>query len=255
MVLCGFVRGLRRVDELTEEQNSALVLRVREALARQRMSRQKLADTARISMSTLEKALNGSRPFTTPTIVRLEGALGISLRDSDTKPATARPDLGGYARAGVSWLEGSYLTLRPSFEVAGAIYAYRTLIGWDDAGGCLAFHEADRLDAPFAQKGVVSMPNKSGHIYLYTNDSGQMRLAVLGRPQISGAIYGVLTTLAAGPGSNLTPVAAPLALLPWASVASPVLGRITDGDPNYAAYHQHLAAIEQNGHAKLLAGH
>lgn len=241
-----------RDNQLSDSQNHALAQRIREELARKRMSRQKLADTARISISTLEKALNGSRPFTTASIVRLEIALGIALRDSNAAPARSRSDLGGYARAGVSWLEGDYLTLRFSFEVADTIYAYRTQIGWDDDIGGLSFRESDRLDAPFSQKGVVSVPNKSGHIYLYTNEDGQMRLAILGRPQITGVLYGVLTTLASGPGSNLTPVATSLALLPWSSVKQPVLGRVSVSDA--AEYGRHLTAISKSGHAKLLGG-
>ena len=226
--------------------------RVREELARRRMSRQTLADSAKISISTLEKALNGSRPFTIASVVRLETALGISLRVQVPKVSSSRPDLGGYAKAGVAWLEGDYLTLRPSFELAGAIYAYRTQIYWDGDQECLAFREMDRLDAPFSQKGVVSIPNRSGQIYLYTNDQGQMRIAILNRPHIRGEIYGLLATLAVGAGSNLTPVAAPIALLPWPGVGNPKLGRILEGDIEYADYQRHLTMIVDDGYAKLL---
>ena len=238
--------------EPSESHNVAIAERVREELARRRLSRQALADIARISISTLEKALNGSRPFTIASVVRLETALGISLRDQAPKVSSSRSDLGGYAKAGVAWLEGDYLTLRPSFEVAGAIYAYRTQIHWDADQECLAFREMDRLDAPFSQKGVVSMPNRSGQIYLYTNDQGQMRIAILNRPHIGGEIYGLLATLAVGAGSNLTPVAAPIALLPWPSVGNPKLGRIQQRDAEYADYQRHITAIVDAGYAKLL---
>jgi hypothetical protein len=167
--------------------------------------------------------------------------------------APSAAELGGYARAGVAWLEGDYLTLRRSFEIAGAIYAYRTQIGWDNAMKCLSFRETDRLDAPFAQKGVVAIPNKSGSIYLYTNEDGQMRLAILSRPQITGEIYGLLTTLASGPGNHLTPVSTPLALLPWKSVDKPTLGRILEKDQMHAAYLKHLHTIVADGHAKLFS--
>jgi transcriptional regulator with XRE-family HTH domain len=237
--------------EPSESQNKAMAQRIREELARRRMSRQMLADAAKISISTLEKVLNGSRPFTTASIVRLEAALGVSLRDQAIKPSAAL-HLGGYAKAGVAWLEGDYLMLRSSFEVAGAIYAYRMQIYWDDSQDCLAFREMDRLDAPFSQKGVVSMPNKSGQIYLYTNDQGQMRLVILGRPQIGGEIYGLIATLAVGAGSNLTPVAAPIALLPWPSTADPKLGRIQQEDAEYSDYQRHLTMIVQGGNARFL---
>ncbi len=96
------------------------------------------------------------------------------------------------------------------------------------------------------------MPNKSGQIYLYTNDQGQMRLVILGRPQIGGEIYGLIATLAVGAGSNLTPVAAPIALLPWSSTADPKLGRIQPEDAEYSDYQRHLTMIVQGGNARLL---
>jgi transcriptional regulator with XRE-family HTH domain len=252
MDLCGFVRSpdLEPAAELTQGQSNALAAKIREELARRRISRQRLADDAKISISTLEKALNGSRPFTLATLVRLEEALKISLRPAAIPDIMATPELGGYARAGVAWLEGDYLTLRPSFEVANAIFAYRTRIGWDDDAGCLTFRESDRLDAPFSQKGLVSLPSKSGHIYLHTNEQGQMRMAVLGRPLITGEIYGLLTTLHAGAGSQLTPVSVPLALIPLAD--EPAMGRIQESDPAWPEYRRQLERVMAGGFAKML---
>ncbi len=50
--------------QLTSEQSRKVAGTIREEIARQRMSRQQLAERARISISTLEKALSGRRPFT-----------------------------------------------------------------------------------------------------------------------------------------------------------------------------------------------
>jgi transcriptional regulator with XRE-family HTH domain len=243
-------------NELSESQNRIVAAKIREQLARKRMSRQRLADEARISVSTLEKALNGSRPFPLASHVRLEAALGIALRPADaaknagaTSPS-APDELGGYSRAAVRWLEGDYLTLRPSFEVPGIIYAYRTEIFWDNAH--LAFREAERLDAPFSQKGVVSVPNKSGHIYLHTNEQGQMRLAILGRPLITGEMYGLLTTLLAGSGSQLLPVSVPLALIPRASAPDAPFGRISKSDADFQAYHGYLSGVLTRGFARMI---
>ena len=61
--------------ELPDAQSRLIAGAVREALARRRMSRQALADAARISISTLEKALSGRRPFTLATTLRLEEAV------------------------------------------------------------------------------------------------------------------------------------------------------------------------------------
>src|SRR6476646_7320759 len=126
--MCGIVRrcphqGAESMyNELSSEGSHAVALLVREELARRRLSRQWLADQAKVSLSTLEKALAGRRPFTLATVVRLEDVLGTSLR----APAAARDaprlfapeSMGAYARPAVQWLEGSYLTLRPSFSEA-----------------------------------------------------------------------------------------------------------------------------------------
>src|ERR1700741_1761716 len=81
-VLCGIVRGsirgmrMRDQDLAERAADDAIAAGRREELARRRISRQALADMARISLSTLEKALSGSRGFTLATVIRLEEALG-----------------------------------------------------------------------------------------------------------------------------------------------------------------------------------
>src|SRR5260370_21072726 len=106
------------------------------------MSGKHLADQAKISISTLEKALSGRRPFTLATTVRLEEALGVSLRKSDAgksdagkgdcgelgaAPANLAPGhLGFYSRPAVRWIEGPHVTLRPSLHNPPAILRYRT---------------------------------------------------------------------------------------------------------------------------------
>jgi transcriptional regulator with XRE-family HTH domain len=239
--------------QLTDEQSRKVAAAIREELARRRISRQHLAEQAKLSLSTLEKALGGRRPFTLATTVRIEQALGVSLRKALDAPAAVEtkaqasgngdvaPDqLGAYSRRAVSWLEGSYITLRPSFGEKGAIYAYRTEIAWDAAASCLIFRERERSDAAYAQFGEVAVPNQSGHIYLVTNRHGQHRLITISRPTITGEMYGILTTLLSGRGSALTPIAAPIALLPIATVADPTFGRIGTEDANHATYRKHL---------------
>ena len=159
-------------SDLSVQQSRQIAERVREELARRRMSRRGLAGRAKISISTLEKALSGRRPFTLATTIRLEEALGVGLRAPaavDHASRLAPGELGFYSRPAVSWIEGNYLTLRPSFGDRAAIYAYRMEILWDDARSSLVFRESERIDAAFTQAGTVSVPNQSGHIYLITN--------------------------------------------------------------------------------------
>jgi transcriptional regulator with XRE-family HTH domain len=247
---------------LSAEESAAIAQRIREELARRRMSRQKLADTAKISISTLEKALAGRRPFTLATIVRLEDSLALPLRplakaavehaNGSGGQATAPDGLGNYSRAAVKWLEGSYLTLRPSFGDKGAVYAYRTDVFWDEAASCLAFREAERVDTDFTQFGQVAVPHQSGHVYFVTNRHGQHRLIVVARPIITGEMHGILTTLQAGKGAHLSPVATPIVLQPLEPGAKASFGRIAAGHASYPAYRALLRKTIDDHFAEFL---
>jgi transcriptional regulator with XRE-family HTH domain len=248
--------------QLSAEQSRHVAETIREEIARRRISRQSLAEQAKLSLSTLEKVLGGRRPFTLATTVRLEQALGVSLRKTPDVAKAApvangdvAPDgLGSYSRRAVSWMEGTYVTLRPSFGDRDAIYAYHTVIAWDDSASLLAFREGERLDVAFTQFGEVAVPNQSGFIYLVTNRHGQHRLITISRPTILGEMYGILTTLLSGRGSLLTPIAAPIAFLPLKNIPSPTVGRISSNDANYALYRQHLRRTVDEPFAMFLPG-
>jgi transcriptional regulator with XRE-family HTH domain len=266
----GFVRGYweglaRMADgvrsEISTEDSLSIASAVREEIARRHITRQRLADEARISLSTLEKALSGRRPFTLATIVRLEEALKVRLRAGNGRAhaaPTAQPvglasdDLGNYARPAVQWLEGDYLTLRPSFGDPASLYAYRTEIRWSVEASSLVFREADRIDAEFTQHGHVSVPHQSGYIYLVTNRHGQYRLVIVSRPTISGEMYGILTTLQAGRGAQLLPVATPIALVPLDKAKAPRFGRIAPTDREYGRYRTHIRRTVEEQFAKFL---
>ncbi|AUC94360.1 transcriptional regulator [Bradyrhizobium sp. SK17] len=234
--------------QLSAEQSLQVAETIREEIARRRISRQTLAEQAKLSLSTLEKVLGGRRPFTLATTVRLEQALGVSLRKlpeaiSVLAPANGgiAPDsLGSYSRRAVARIEGTYITVRPSFGEPGALYAYRTEIAWDEAASSLGFREGERQDSDYTQYGEVAVPNESGFVYLVTNRHGQHRVITVSRPRNSGEMYGIITTLLAGRGSLLTPVAAPIAFLPIKNVPKPSLGRVSADDANFALYNEHL---------------
>jgi transcriptional regulator with XRE-family HTH domain len=242
---------------LDEKRAEEIAHKVREELARRRISRQALADLARISISTLEKALAGRRSFTLATVIRLEEALGTSLRGS--MPAApslgeSAPDtLGGYNHGAVRWLEGRYWTLRPLFGTEPGVYAYLTTIAWEPACSCLVFSESERPDG-YVQHGQVSMPHMSGHIYLVTSEDGQYRLAILGRPTIKGSLYGVLTTLLVGHGSQLVPASCPIALLKLDEAMMPTYGRIAPDHPAYPACRAEIDCVTQADFARFPTG-
>jgi len=242
-------------SELTAEGSESVALIVREELARRRLSRQWLADEAKVSLSTLEKALAGRRPFTLATVVRLEDVLGTSLRAPIRReePKLFAPEtMGAYARPAVQWLEATYLTLRPSFSEEGAVFAYLTSISWDDVNGHLVFSEASRTDSEYEQKGFVSFPNISGAIYLVTIWQGQYRVALLNRP--SGRwLSGILLTLAAGEGAQLTPASLPIVLLPMSEGEEKAVGVVRTGDPAYEEYRTCVDRVTQRGYARFPA--
>jgi transcriptional regulator with XRE-family HTH domain len=243
--------------QLSDEQSRLVAAIIREQLARRRMSRQHLADQAKISISTLEKALSGRRPFTLATTVRLEEALGVSLRKGDADigaaPANLAPGhLGYYSRPAVSWIEGAYLTLRPSFSDPQAIFAYRTEICWDDSASSLVFRESERVDAEFSQQGLVSVPNQSGHIYFVTNRQGQYRLVIISRPTINREMFGIMTTLRVGRGSELMPVSGPIAYVPLAALPKAEFGRIPVGHACYPQYRKLLRRTVEEPFALFL---
>src|SRR5438128_4843913 len=248
--------------QLSAEQSRQIADTIREEIARRRISRQSLAELAKLSLSTLEKVLGGRRPFTLATTVRLEQALGVSLRKAVDAPIPVAPlngdiapdGLGAYSRRAVSWIEDTYVTIRPSFGDKDAIFAYRTEIAWDDAASSLVFRESDRQDAAYTQFGEVAVPNQSGHIYLVTNRHGQHRLITVARLAISGEMHGIITTLLAGRGSILTPIAAPIAYVPIKMVPSPTFGRISLNDANYAVYRSHLRRTTDEAFALFLPG-
>ena len=246
-------------QDIASRDSRLIAERVREELARRRMSRLKLADSARISLSTLEKALSGGRPFTLGTLVRLETALGVSLRPAPPAPPLPAPglapeSLGAYSRAAVRRLEGSYVTLRPSFSTPGDIFAYRTEIAWDPAASCLTFAESARADANFTQRGQVSVSHESGHIYLITSEEGQFRLVLLSRPTRGGVLFGLLTTLHAGRGAQLTPAGSIIAYVPADRLPDLPMGRISANDPAFESAQAFLSRVAGEDYAQLFPG-
>src|ERR1044072_6244880 len=126
--------------QLSAERSRQIADTIREEIARRRISRQSLAELAKLSLSTLEQVLGGPPPSTPPTPVRRERALGVSRRKAADAPAPAAPNgngdiapdgLGAYSRRAVTSIEGTYVPVRPSFGDRDAIFAYRTEIVWD----------------------------------------------------------------------------------------------------------------------------
>ena len=232
------------------EANNIVATLIREALARQNKTRQWLADTARISMSTLEKGLSGRRTFTLSTLVKIEDVLGVSLRKAETtnrspdteaaldnQPGIAPEPMGSYSKRQVEPLVQSYLTVRPSFSLRkNCLFSYVTEIRWDDALSQLVFEESQRIDEAYTQRGLVAVPHKSGHIYLATNRHGQQRMITLSRPNIHDEMFGILSSLIVKRAGHMSPVACPIALAPMDNFPGAPIGLIEQHQDCYKDY-------------------
>jgi hypothetical protein len=177
-------------------------------------------------------------------VVRIEDVLGARLREAGQRARVIHP-----ARTGGNGLlqppggamdRRDYLTLRPAFSQPGAVFAYGTEIFWDDERGHLGFAEIERVDNVFTQRGFVSMPNLSGHTYLITSEEGQYRMIMLGRATRERRMYGLLSTLQVGSGSQLLPVSCPIALIPTGEMTGLRYGLLEPGDADFGLYRDAL---------------
>ncbi len=126
-------------------------------------------------------------------------------------------------------------------------------IRWNAEAAYLEFSESKRDDANFQQSGRVSMPNLSGHIYLVTNDNGQHRIMVLGRPTTDGTLMGILTTLQVGQGTQLVPVSCPIALVPFDTLSDPVIGAVAPAVPQHADYRALIDSATDKDYVRFYA--
>ena len=186
-------------------KHSAALSLIKTAMIEKKMTQAELADAADIHEKTIQNLLSG-RSVRDQTLFDVCMVLGLDfdkvkgawaregrdeLRDApEANGAEGRAApvyMGAYTRAGVDHYIGSYLTVRPSFSVAGGIMAYRTDITWDDDWPSLVFQERDRPDKPFLHRGRLYIPASSMYIHLVSLTKGAMRMVMVsqldpGRP-------------------------------------------------------------------------
>jgi hypothetical protein len=74
------------------------------------------------------------------------------------------------------------------------------------------------------------------------------------RPTRTGEMYGILMTLQAGRGAQLTPIAAPIALVPLANVGNAQFGRVTEAEVTFTLYRDLLKRTIGDSFAILIPG-
>ena len=92
-------------------------------------------------------------------------------------------------------------------------------------------------------------PTLSGAIYLVTISEGQYRRRPAQPAGRRPALSGILLTLAAGEGAQLTPAAVPIALLPTSRRTDAEVGVIREGDRCYDEYRDCVDRVTGSGYA------
>jgi hypothetical protein len=172
-----------------------------------------------------------------------------TVADADAK---ARPEWGGYTKASVAELIGSYLVLRCAFKTPANVYAYATDILWDDAEGGLVFRERDRRDAKHSHRGHVRIPNLSMYMYLVSGENGWLRCVTLSVLDVVTEMHGVLSTLHNIAGAMYVPVATPVVYVKRASLDQEPFGEITPSDPRHERYFDMLRQTITNTYVQMI---
>jgi transcriptional regulator with XRE-family HTH domain len=252
------------------KHSPALAL-IKTAMIEKKLTQAELADAADIHEKTIQNLLAG-RSVRDQTLFDVCMVLGLDFdkvraawarEGRETEPRDAPEPgasdgraapvyMGAYTRAGVDHYIGSYLTVRPSFGVAGGVMAYRTDITWDDAWPSLLFQERDRPDKPFHHRGRLYVPASSMYVHLVSLTKGAMRMVMVSQLDPAGEMRGLVTTLSKQ-GARLMPVSAPIVYLKRDDFSEVALGEINPGDADHPTYRALLDETIAQGYARLVA--
>lgn len=231
-----------------------------------KMTQAELADAADIHEKTIQNLLSG-RSVRDQTLFDVCMVLGLDFDrvkgawrpregrnapdpNGGTESRAAPAYMGAYTRAGVDHYIGSYLTLRPSFSVAGGVMAYRTDIAWDEDWPSLLFQERDRPDKPYLHRGRVYIPTSSMYIHLVSLTKGAMRMVMVSQLGPTERMQGLITTLHKQRAAFI-PVSTPIVYVRRDDFRGAPLGEIPAG--RAADYRRILSETVEQGYARLLA--
>jgi transcriptional regulator with XRE-family HTH domain len=249
----------------TDTKPLGSVLLIKTAMIEKKMTQAELADAADCHEKTIQNLLSG-RAVRDQTLFDVCMVLGLDfdrvkaswVREAREAPEAESPQgraapvyMGAYTRAGVDHYIGSYLTVRPSFSIAGAVMVYRTDIMWDDAWPSLLFQERDRPDKPYLHRGRLYIQASSMFIHLVSLTKGAMRMVLVSQLDAAGYMRGLITTLHKQRAS-LVPVSTPIVYAKRRDFAQAAVGEFTADHPNHAAYRQLLDETLEQGYARLL---
>jgi transcriptional regulator with XRE-family HTH domain len=248
----------------TDSKHSFALSLIKTAMIEKKMTQAELADAADIHEKTIQNLLSG-RSVRDQTLFDVCMVLGLDfdrvkgawLREPRDAPEPSAPTegraapgyMGAYTRAGVEHYIGSYLTLRPSFSVAGGVMAYRTDITWDDEWPSLLFQERDRPDKPYLHRGRVYVPTSSMYVHLVSLTKGAMRMVMVSQLGPTEQMHGLITTLHKQRAA-FVPISAPIVYVKRDDFEGVSLGEIPNS--RAADYRRILADTVEQGYARLL---
>ncbi len=243
----------------------AALSQIKTAMIEKKLTQAELADASDCHEKTIQNLLGG-RSVRDQTLFDVCMVLGLDFDKlkgawnggSSAAPAELTGEgglvapvyMGAYTRAGVDHYIGSFLTLRHSFSVPGAIVAYRTDVSWDPEWPSLLFQERDRPDAPYSHRGRLYIPASSMFIHLVSLTKGAMRMVVVSQLDRFGEMRGIITTLHKH-GAMLVPVATPIVYARREDFSGP-FGEITDASPSHKDYKKALDETVSDGYARLI---
>jgi hypothetical protein len=151
--------------------------------------------------------------------------------------------LGGYPRANVEDLEGTYVCFRPMFANPDIVNAYLVKIHWDPKQSCLAFEETKRADTAYVQQGKIYIPDGKPFMNLVTTEKGDVRLITVSRPDAQGVARGLIMTLSVPGGVSFVPASVPIVLRRLGNQDTPKLGFVKPDDSDYTLYRSELLGV------------
>ena len=249
----------------TDTKPSQSIHLIKTAMIEKKMTQAELADAADCHEKTIQNLLSG-RSVRDQTLFDVCMVLGLDFdkvkgrwsRESGDEPEPASHEakaapvyMGAYTRAGVDHYIGSFLTLRPSFSVAGGVMAYRTDIAWDEDWPSLLFQERDRPDKPYLHRGRLYIPAASMYIHLVSLTKGAMRMIVVSQLDATGHMRGLITTLHKQRAA-LVPVSAPIVYAKKDDFTDVALGELAPGHPSHRGYRQLLDEALEQGYARVM---
>ncbi len=162
-------------------------------MQREHLSQKQLADRAKLSPSTVYRALQGD--FSDKTLKSIEKALNLQLSQEKTvSEKFSDKEYGAYSREVYAHYEGLYKCIRPLFTKEDHVIVYYMRTYWSEEEGCFLFSE---INDNYAHSGKIFIPPNVPFLHFLTSETGSLRLITACHlPGNVNILRGIVLTLA-----------------------------------------------------------